>query len=82
MYKVKNKFKENYHDGHIYNPGEVYPAKDYKLVKSRAEELAMTHPKYGVTFLEAVEEKLPNSTSEKGKNTVRKGKETLEKSDV
>ena len=79
VYKVKHRFKEKQHDGHIYEAGDTYPTEGKKLVKARAEELSKTHPIYGVAFLE-VNKETSLDTNEKTKNTGKKGKETPEKS--
>lgn len=81
MYKVTNKFKENQHEGHIYNVGDTYPVEGKRLVKSRAEQLLKVHPTYKVAFLEAVEVETPKTSDEKVKNTSEKGRKTSEKSD-
>ena len=57
QYKVINRFKEKNHDGHVYEEGDVYPAKGKKLVKARAEFLTKIHAEYGVAFLEEIVEK-------------------------
>ena len=57
QYKVINRFQEKNHDGHVYEEGDVYPAKGKKLVKSRAEFLTKIHAEYGVAFLEEIDEK-------------------------
>lgn len=54
-YKVINRFKEEKHDGHVYEVGDTYPVEGQKLVKARAESLTKTHPTYGVAFLVAYE---------------------------
>lgn len=56
MYKVINRFKENNHDGHVYEVGDNYPANGKKLIKARAEFLTKVHAEYKVAFLEALEE--------------------------
>lgn len=56
MYKVINQFQEKYHDGHVYEVGDNYPADGKKLNKTRAEALTEVHEEYGVAFLKAVEE--------------------------
>ena len=56
MYKVINRFKENNHDGHIYEIGDIYPADGKKLIKTRAELLTEVHKEYRVAFLKPVEE--------------------------
>ncbi|WP_428909474.1 hypothetical protein [Niallia sp. Krafla_26] len=75
MYKVINRFKENQHDDHIYEVGKPYPAEGKKLVKSRAEYLTKVHPKYGVAFLQEIEEKKPAVKSAPKKVTVEKSDE-------
>ncbi|MDM5231483.1 hypothetical protein [Lysinibacillus pakistanensis] len=62
MYKVINRFKEKYHDDHIYEVGDPYPADGKKLVKTRAEALTKVHEEYNVAFLKAVEEPKKAST--------------------
>ena len=56
-YKVINRFKEKNHDNHIYEVGDVYPAKGKKFIKRRADSLTEIHEEYGVAFLEAKETK-------------------------
>lgn len=63
-YKVINRFKDKQHNGHIYDVGEIYPAKDKKLMKKRAESLTKIHPKYKVAFLEEIEEKKQDKKSD------------------
>ncbi|MGE6603948.1 hypothetical protein ACQKEY_19860 [Lysinibacillus fusiformis] len=77
MYKVINRFKENNHDGHIYEIGDNYPADGKKLVKSRAEALTEVHSEYGVAFLKAVEEPKKATTKQASKQP-----STDEKSDA
>lgn len=82
VYKVINRFKDKQHNGHIYEVGNTYPAEGKKLVKSRAEELTKVHPKYGIAFLEVVEEaaetpKITRRTAKKDPKTT----ENNEKSD-
>jgi len=74
VYKVINRFKENNHDGHIYEIGDNYPADGKKLVKSRAEALTEVHSEYGVAFLKAVEEpkKAPTKQASKQPSTDEK----------
>lgn len=55
-YKAIRQFKETKHDGHIYNVGDEYPTKGFKLAKSRADELKTNKNKYKVPFLEEVKE--------------------------
>lgn len=77
MYKVINRFKENNHDGHIYEEGDNYPADGKKLVKSRAEALTEIHKVYGVAFLKVVEEPKKATTKQAPKQP-----STDEKSDA
>lgn len=77
MYKVINRFKENNHDGHIYEIGDNYPANGKKLVKARAEALTEVHEEYGVAFLKAVEEPKKATTKQASKQP-----STDEKSDA
>ncbi|WP_324730268.1 hypothetical protein VO178_09625 [Lysinibacillus fusiformis] len=77
MYKVINRFKENNHDGHIYEIGDNYPANGKKLVKSRAEALTEVDSEYGVAFLKALEEPKKATTKQAPKQP-----STDEKSDA
>jgi len=77
VYKVINRFKENNHDGHIYEIGDNYPANGKKLVKARAEALTEVHEEYGVAFLKAVEEPKKATTKQASKQP-----STDEKSDA
>ncbi len=55
-YKVLNKFKEKYHNNHIYKVGDVYPKQGEKLNKTRAEYLSKLNDEYKVVFLEEIKE--------------------------
>lgn len=61
-YKVIKTFQETKHGGHIYNIGDEYPAKGFKLVKVRVEELSSENNKYKYPFLEEI--KTPKKTKE------------------
>ena len=56
-YKVINRFRENNHDGHVYEVGDTYPAEGKRLNKTRAEELTKKHAKYKKAYLVADEKK-------------------------
>lgn len=74
MYKVINRFKEKFHDDHIYEVNDPYPAEGKKLVKTRAEALTKVHDEYNVAFLKAVEEpkKAPTKQAPKQPSTDEK----------
>ena len=72
QYKVINRFQEKNHDGHVYEEGDVYPAKGKKLVKSRAEFLTKIHAEYGVAFLEEIEEKKEHEKQKEEPSTPEK----------
>lgn len=57
MYKVVNRFKENNHDGHTYEVGDVYPKEGAEATKARLKELSSTKNKYKKVFIEEVEKK-------------------------
>lgn len=42
MYKVVSRFKENNHDGHTYEVGDVYPKEGAEATKARIKELSST----------------------------------------
>ncbi|MFW5437113.1 hypothetical protein [Paenibacillus apiarius] len=49
--KVVNRFKAEEHDGHVYQPGDIYPAEGFEANAERVAFLSEVHPKYGVLFL-------------------------------
>lgn len=55
MYQVVSKFKEQKHDGHVYEVGDIYPKEGAKATKARLEELSTTKNKYNKPFIEEVE---------------------------
>lgn len=55
MYQVVSKFKEQKHDGHVYEVGDIYPKEGSKATKARLEELSTTKNKYNKPFIEEVE---------------------------
>ena len=55
-YKAVQRFKEEEHDGHIYEVGDPYPVKGKKATKARLEELSTTKNKYQQIFIEEVPE--------------------------
>ena len=85
QYKVINRFEEKEHGGHVYKPGDVYPAEGKKLTKARAEFLMKRHEEYNVAFLEEMEEpKKPSiATKSTPKTTKKEGEapKSTEKSD-
>lgn len=85
QYKVINRFQEKEHDDHVYESGDIYPAKGKKLDKARAEFLMKTHEEYKIAFIEEVEEaKKPSTTAKNAQKTTKKDDETsksTEKSD-
>lgn len=85
QYKVINRFEEGEHDGHVYKPGDIYPAEGKKLVKARAEFLMKRHEEYNVAFLEEIKEsKKPSTTAKSTQKTTKKESEeakSTEKSD-
>ncbi|MCY9544439.1 hypothetical protein M5X00_30925 [Paenibacillus alvei] len=49
--KVVNRFKAEEHGGHVYQPGDVYPAEGFEANAERVAYLSEVHPNYGVMFL-------------------------------
>lgn len=49
--QVVNEFKENAHKGHIYKPGDVYPAEGFAADEQRLYFLTDVHPKYKKIYL-------------------------------
>ncbi|MFC6038423.1 hypothetical protein ACFPYN_03040 [Paenisporosarcina macmurdoensis] len=49
-------FKEVHHDGHVYKPGDPYPAYGFKAVAKRVSFLSEVHPKLGHVYLKEEEE--------------------------
>ncbi|MED4699623.1 hypothetical protein P9436_11210 [Lysinibacillus capsici] len=49
--KVVNEFKEIQHNGHIYKPGDIYPAAPYLADEKRVNFLSVTHPMYKKIYL-------------------------------
>ncbi|MCY9770494.1 hypothetical protein M5X06_27310, partial [Paenibacillus alvei] len=54
--KVVNRFKAEEHDGHVYQPGDIYPAEGFEANAERVAFLSKVHPKYGVMFLTVSQE--------------------------
>lgn len=79
-FKVINRFKDNQQDGHVYEIGDAYPADGKKLDEKRAEFLTKKHAKYGVVFLEKVEDKEPEEVAPKAEP--KKKATTKKKSDA
>lgn len=53
---VINGFEDKNHDGHVYVPGDIYPAEGYRTTKKRIEFLAQVHPEYKVAFVSDIQE--------------------------
>ena len=53
-YKVVRRFKEEKHDGHVYEVGDSYPKEGSRATKARLEELATKKNKYEQIFIEEV----------------------------
>lgn len=52
--KVVNQFEDI--NGHVYNPGDVYPAEGFEADEKRIDFLSKVHPKYKKIFLSDVQE--------------------------
>lgn len=72
--RVVNLFKDIEHDGHVYKPGDVYPAEGYEADPERVDFLSNVHPKLKRIFLANIE--LIKTEEEK---TEREAKEAEEK---
>ncbi|MEK4228963.1 hypothetical protein [Solibacillus sp. FSL H8-0538] len=81
MYKVINRFKENRHAGHIYEPGDIYPTEGKELDESRATFLTQPHHIYGVPFLKIVEDKTSEPPVPKTTRAKKAPATTVEKGD-
>jgi hypothetical protein len=51
MAKVIRQFRDTFHNNHIYNEGDTYPAKGFEADPDRVSFLSKRHPTYGVAFL-------------------------------
>lgn len=49
--KVVNTFKADEHKGHVYKPGDTYPAEGHEAGAERVAFLATSHPKYNKIYL-------------------------------
>lgn len=54
--KVVNRFKESEHEGHVYEPGDTYPAEGFEANSERIAFLAQVHPKYKKIYLADIQE--------------------------
>jgi len=54
--KVVNRLKANEHEGHVYVPGDTYPADGFEAEADRVAFLAEVHPRYGKIYLADVQE--------------------------
>jgi len=54
IYKVIRRFRDLKHN-HVYEIGDVYPAKGKKASKARIQELSTTANKNGKVYIEVVE---------------------------
>jgi hypothetical protein len=57
MPKVIRRFRDTFHNDHIYEEGETYPAEGFEADAERVSFLSKRHPKYGVAFLSTEGEK-------------------------
>lgn len=80
-YKVLNTFKENEHDGFVYQEGKSYPKEGYKADPKRVEFLQKKHPEYGVAFLETPE-KEPVTPPDEPKTPPKPKRTTKKAADV
>lgn len=53
---VVNEFKEVNHSGHIYKPGDIYPAESFSADSERVAFLSQVHPTYKRIFLANVKD--------------------------
>ena len=70
--KVLNTFREKEHDDHIYEEGQMYPAKGYKATKKRVEFLQKANKDFdNKIFLETPkqEEKPKDEKKESGEKS-------------
>lgn len=58
---VVNKFREVEHAGHIYEPGERYPADGFEATAERVSFLAQVHPSYNKIYLANVQQESPKT---------------------
>ncbi|MCZ0828266.1 hypothetical protein O0547_26935 [Brevibacillus laterosporus] len=54
--RVVNRFKAMEHDGHIYEPGDIYPAEGYTADTERVTLLSELHPHYQKIYLSDIQE--------------------------
>lgn len=73
-YRVLATFKENNHDGTVYEKDGTYPKEGYKTTKKRIEELTSDKNKYKHPFLEEIKEGTEADAKKGTKETKKEAK--------
>lgn len=61
MAKVIRQFRDTFHNDHLYNEGDTYPAEGFESSQERVSFLSKRHPIHGVAFLSVEEVKKPKN---------------------
>lgn len=55
-YTVIRRFSEKHHDDHIYEVGDIYPAKGKKATKARLKELSTNENRYNRVYIQTTQD--------------------------